>query len=300
MEITNRNNFPDALVKAILNDPYNKGAADYSITELLNPPRLVALKAKHKDELEDDVEDRLWSLYGQIAHTILERANVSDDIVETRYFATFKAPNGDTRVVSAQVDTLSLVQNCLSDWKFTTAWKFKNNSPPDPNWIAQLNGQLEILRRNNLDAERLRIVGLLRDWSKLEAKRANDYPQKGVISMPIPMWSREQTTSFIEMRIALMERALAAETEVQLPLCTPDERWAKPDIWAVMKGEKAIKGGVCFVEKEAHKKLEATPGARLEFRPGISNRCESYCQVSQFCKQFQSTKGDSNVRDSQT
>lgn len=247
---------------------------------------MVALKELHKGELEDDVEDRIWSLYGQVAHTILERANMSSDIVETRYFAKFKGPEREV-IVSAQVDTLSLINSVLSDWKFTTSWKFKNNAPPDPNWVAQLNGQLEILRRNNLDAERLRIVGLLRDWSKLEARRAPDYPQKGVVSQPIPIWPREQITSFIEMRIALMEQA-----KKELPLCTPDERWAKQDAWAVVKGDRAVKFGVLFVESEAKKLLEKTPGARIEFRPGVSNRCESYCSVSQFCTQYQSTKGE--------
>jgi hypothetical protein len=177
----------------------------------------------------------------------------------------------------------------LSDWKFTTSWGFKANTPPKPEWVAQLNMQLELLRRNGLDAKRLRIVGLLRDWSKLEARRAEDYPQKAVISVPIIIWERSTTVSFINERIALHEAAKAAKTEAELPLCSPEERWAKQDTWAVMRGERAIRMGVCFTEKDAIAMQAKNSGTRIEFRPGVSNKCSAYCSVSDFCNQYQKT-----------
>lgn len=279
MQITNRLNYPEALVKAVEADPYTKGSSDYSVTQLLKPPRVVALEALHKHEMVDDVSDRIWSLYGQIAHTILERANEAD-LVEKRFFAEFKG-----KIVSAQVDTLSLKDERLTDWKFTTVWKFLPNKPTDPDWVSQLNMQLEILRRNGLNAKRLQIVGLLRDWSKSEASRNSEYPQKGVVTAPIEIWEREQTVAFIEERIALMEAA-----KQELPLCTPAERWAKQDIWAVMKGDRAIRMGLCFSEKNAIEMQSKNPGTRIEFRPGQSPRCEFYCSVNQWCDQYKAMK----------
>ena len=287
MTLTNRSGFPEALVRAVEADPYNKGECDFSVTELLKPPRATALLQLHRSEVQEDVEDRLWSLYGQIAHLILERANEAD-LVEKRFSATFNGLNGPV-VVSAQVDTLSLKDGVLTDWKFTTSWGFKVGQPVKPDWVAQLNMQLEILRRNNYDASIIRIVGLLRDWSKMEALRTQDYPKKGVVSAPVEIWSREQTTSFIEMNIARHQTARAAKEE-DLPLCSPDERWAKPDQWAVMKGERAVRFGLQFTERAAKEMLAKTPGGRLEFRPGISTKCEHYCDVSQFCTQFKGSK----------
>lgn len=292
MKITNRSNFPEALVKAVEADPYTKGGADYSVTELLKPPRMTALTRLNKAEMKDDVGDRLWSLYGQIAHTILERANVAD-LVEKRFFAKFTLPSGKEVTVSGQVDTLSLVNGILTDWKFTTAWGFKAGQPVKAEWVAQLNMQLECLRQNGLDATALQIVGLLRDWSKLEAQRSEDYPKKGVVTVPIEIWTRDRTVSFILERIALHEEAKQVEKDEELPLCTPEERWAKQDTWAVMRGQRAIRFGVCFTERAAQEMHAKNPGTRIEFRPGFSTRCSAYCSVSDFCTQYQKTmKGD--------
>lgn len=288
MRITNRSNFPEALVKAVENDDYDKGKCDYSVTELLKPPRQTALAHLFKADMVDDVEDRLWSLYGQIAHLILERANMAD-LVEKRFFAEFELPDGRKFTVSGQVDTLSLIKGILSDWKFTTSWGFKLGKPAKPEWVAQLNMQLEILRRNGLDANVLQIVGLLRDWSKLEALRTSDYPKKGIITVPIEIWSREQTTTFIMDRITIHENAKTVRSAADLPECTPEERWAKQDIWAVMRGERAIRFGLCFTEDAANQMQMKNSGTRIEFRSGFSTRCSAYCSVSEFCSQYQKT-----------
>lgn len=249
---------------------------------------MTALTRLHKQNMVDDVEDRLWSLYGQIAHLILERANMAD-LVEERFFGKITLPNGRTYTVSGQVDNLSLVKKVLTDWKFTTAWGFKLGQPAKPEWVAQLNMQLEVLRQNDKDAEHLQIVGLLRDWSKLEALRSEDYPKKGVITVPVEMWSRDRTVSFMQERIAIHEEAKSVVNDENLPLCTPDERWAKQDTWAVMRGQRAIRFGLCFTEKAAQEMHAKNPGTRIEFRPGFSTRCSAYCSVSEFCSQYQKT-----------
>jgi len=274
-KLTNKSGLPEALVKAMLSDPYNAGHSDFTATGLIKPSRIVALEKRHHHEIEEDAEDGLYRLYGQVAHGILERANMAD-LAEKRFFSEFSGKR-----VSAQLDTLSIVDGVLSDFKFTTSWGFKLDSPPKPEWVAQLNIQLELLRRNGLDAKSLQIIGLLRDWQIREAKYNQNYPQTPVAVQAIPMWSREQTVSFIEMRIA---SHLAAEKE--LPLCSPDERWAKPDQWAVVKGKRAINGGVQLSQELAESICAKSPGTRVEYRPGESTRCASYCAVAQFCSQF--------------
>lgn len=291
MKITNKNHFPEALVKAVENDTYNRGDSDYSVTQLLKPPRMVALEHQLTGELTDDVEDRLWSLYGQCVHTILERANLTD-LVEKRFKVSLDTPFGK-KTVSGQIDSLSLDNTGrLTDWKFTTSWKFMQNKPPDPDYVSQLNMQKYVIENDpehhgKYKVKSARIVGLLRDWSKLEARRSPDsYPQKQVIPMPIPLWDDALTKAFMVERICLMEKA-----KIELPECSPEERWAKQDIWAVMKGDRAIRMGLCFDEKRAGEMQRANPGTRIEFRPGQSPRCEAYCSVSDFCTQFKASKG---------
>jgi hypothetical protein len=276
VNLTNKSNLPEAILKAMKNDSYDSGDSDFTATSLLKPARASALEKKHKDETQEDAEDGIYRLYGQIAHGILERAN-ENDLSEKRFFSEFKGYK-----VSAQIDTLSLKDGVLSDFKFTTAWGFKKDTETKPDWIAQLNIQLELMRRNGLDAQKLQIVGLLRDWQISKAKEDPNYPQNPIVILDIPMWSRKTTQLFIEMRIAAHVAA-----DVSLPECSSSERWAKPDVWAVIKkGQKrAINGGVQLSQELAEAVMQKTPGTFIEHRPGESVRCKSYCRVSTFCNQ---------------
>ncbi len=215
MKLTNRNNLPDALLRAVSNDPYNKGTCDFSITELLQPSRAWALTRRYKDDIEEDVEDRLWSLYGQIGHLILERANVAD-LAEKRFFASI-----GNHSISGQIDSLMIEGGVLSDFKFTTAWGFMKGRDPKPEWTAQLNMQLELLRQNGVDAKQLRIIGLLRDHSKASAKKNKKYPQGMIAIQEIEMWERAKTIDFMISRIESHAKALK-----ELPKCSGAETWS--------------------------------------------------------------------------
>lgn len=286
MQLTNRLGLPDAFVQAVKNDPYDKGKSDYSITGLLKPPRMVQLTKWHDADVVEDVADRLWALLGQCMHVVLERANV-EDIAERRYFAEFA-----TKTVSGQIDSLSLTNGILTDWKLTTAFKFKRGKDPDPEFVAQLNMQRELLLRNNMGPiESLRIFAGIRDWNRFNLRLFDDFPEGSIVYQDIPVWPRERTQMFILERIALHEQARLAKSQEELPECSPTERWEKPAAWAVMKGKKAINFGVCFSEAEAKKKHDLNPGTRIEFRAGKSGRCDEYCSVSAFCKQYQKIKG---------
>lgn len=217
----NRYGYPEAVVRAIENDPYSKGDCEFSATGLLEPPRKAVLKQRHKQEIEDamDVDDRIFILYGQLGHSILERAGkgIKSQIVEERYFGDI---NG-TRI-SAQIDTLDIEEDgTLVDYKFTTVYGFKKDTKPKDDWIRQMNIQLEMLRQNGLDAKRMRIWGMLRDWRPAELRKDPAiYPMK-MSYHDIPMAPRERTVKFISERIALHKQAL-----INLPLCSKEDRWA--------------------------------------------------------------------------
>lgn len=286
MKITNSSNLPEALVKAMSNDPYNSGDSDFTVTGLIKPARMVQLEKRHEHEITEDVEDGLYRLYGQLVHSLLERAN-ENDLSEKRYFHTFKVNGKDYRV-SAQMDTLTLSTGTLRDYKFTTSWGFKKNKAPKSDWIAQLNVQRELMLLNGEDrVKSLEIIGLLRDWQLRSAKYEVDYPLSPVAIQPIPLWSREQTTAFIKMRIAAH-----VDASRELPECSPEEIWQKETQWAVIKkGQKrAINGGVQLSLEAAEKVQQNNPGTFIEHRPGERTRCNDYCAVSEFCTAYQRTK----------
>lgn len=220
LKLTNRLGYHKALVRAIEADSYSKGDSEYSATGLIRPARISALELKHKDELTEDVDDKMFILYGQIAHYILERSGLALDknITEKRFFATYEV-DGIPVVVSAQIDTLSLdIDGTLTDFKFTSVFGFKPNSEPKIEYIQQLNIQLDLLRENKLDAKKLQINGLLRDWRPGEHKKGN-YPNKSAIQ-EIPMWPKEKTVQYIKSRIRAHKKA-----KTELPECTIEEHW---------------------------------------------------------------------------
>src|SRR5665213_939830 len=158
-KITNKNEYPESVVLAISNDKYDKGDCEFSATGLITPPRIRVLREKHADEIEVDVDDQLFMLYGKMGHTLLEYAN-KNQLVEKRFFGLI-----DGVRISAQIDSLSLEPDgTLIDWKFTSVYGFKHGQPVKDEWVVQMNIQLELLRQNGLDAQRMQIWGLLRDW----------------------------------------------------------------------------------------------------------------------------------------
>jgi hypothetical protein len=279
MNLTNKLNLPDGLVRAIQNDSYDKGDCDFSCTGLLKPARQAALLKKHAHEIVEDASDRIWSLLGQAAHTICERANKTE-LAEKRFFGQF-----GHFTVSAQIDSLDLNSGVLCDYKVTTMYKAKPNEAPDADYTAQLNIQAEILRMNGHTVNELRIIAILRDWSKSKTRFDEGLPQANVAVLKIPMWSSEQVRTFVMLRI---HEHMEAENE--LPRCSASERWAKDDVYAVVKGKRAINGGVQFSQETAEKICAENPGTRVEFRQGESVRCELYCPVSEFCEQFKKMK----------
>jgi hypothetical protein len=226
-KITNKYNLPEAFVRAVFNDPYDKGDSDFSVTELLKPARARALERQFEDLIEEDASDRVFSLLGQSVHHILQRAaREGVDLVEKRFFADF-----DGVKLSGQIDLLSNINTpeaSLSDWKVTRSYPFtvKGGKGQKPEWVHQLNMQLELLRKNGMDAKYLFIVGILRDWDakcldpKNKLKYMSGYPEAEVSVVSIPIWTREKTQEFILKRIQIHK-----EADQQLPLCTVEETW---------------------------------------------------------------------------
>lgn len=275
MRLTNRLNLPQPLVDAVANDPYHRGSADISITQLLSPPRKTAIDAVHETELEEDASDRIWSLLGQAIHTILERADKTG-IAERRLSIKVEG-----WTVSGAMDRY--VDGLIQDYKCVTVYKFKDSGVP-MDYERQLNCYAEILRQNGHPVTRLEVVGILRDWSKLEAFRDPDYPQTQVIVRQVKLWTPEVIQAFLKTRVILHKKAL-----IELPACTEEERWQKPTVWAVKKPEAKRATKLYDTEAEAKAHVQSDPKQVMVKRRGESTRCKAYCSALKFCTQGQTT-----------
>lgn len=275
MKIIDTIGLPAPILRAVKNDPYNKGDCHYSTTSLIKPARIVALEKLHDHEMTEEAANRIWSLLGQIGHTILERAG-GDDIVEKRLFATFSEKR-----ISGQVDIITVEGVAtLQDYKFTSIYAAKDGLKPE--WEAQLNINTWLAGKNEIKIDAASIVAIFRDWSQGKARRERDYPPHQVQIIPCPLWGKQKTEDYIAERI---RAHVAAETT--LPECTDFERWARPTTYAIKKrgGARAITGGVHTTLEDAERHLASlgTVAYELETRRGQSIRCLDYCSAAPFC-----------------
>jgi hypothetical protein len=273
MKLTNKLSLPQPIVDAVSNDSYTKGDANISVTGLLRPPRIAALEKTHWNSLEEDVSDRMWSLLGQVVHGILERAE-STGIAERR----LSVKVGDW-TVSGQMDRYE--KGTLQDYKFVSVYKIKSGVPLE--YEQQMNLYAHLLRANGHFVGKLELIAIIRDWSKLEAKRDPSYPQAQVVNMDVPLWTPLKAEEFLKERVKLHQDALKT-----LPLCSQEDRWAKSSVYAVMKSgrKSAVRLYDTRTEAERHAATDGT--LTVVVRPGANTRCESYCSVAKFCTQFQS------------
>ena len=284
MKITNKFNLPETILNVLARPTYSKGKANISATELINSPRIVQLKRKHWDDVEEDASSMVWSLFGSAVHNILEHGKQDNHIVEERVHITHEGWH-----ISGAVDLQEVYEDgiVINDYKTTTAWAVQNDKPE---WEEQLNIYAWLIQKaKNKPVKGLRIVAIVRDWSARDAKAKEDYPQAPIVILDQQLWPFEKAELFIEERLkAHGEAYFESETDGQLPECSPEDMWEKPTTWAVIKvGGKRAKS-VHSTQRDADADLStAGKGYEIQVRPGERTRCKSYCQVSQWCTQYQ-------------
>ncbi len=287
MKITNHSHLPEAIVRAVVNDPYPHGrTGDISVTRLIDSPRIRLLTRRHWAEIEEDASERIWALLGQAVHAILERAETRA-LTEERLFAEIAGWQ-----VSGQFDRLAYFadRGLLQDYKVTSAWSVLEG--PKPEWVRQLNALRYLATRNGYRVDRLEVVAILRDWSRGKALAGGDYPAQQVVTLPIPVSPMAQTETYLCERLWWHQEAeRRAERGESLPECTPEERWERPAVYAVRKPGRQTAVRLLDDELAAERLAATLSGGYVETRPGVSVRCTDYCPVRAFCDQRAGQQG---------
>ncbi len=286
MRITNRLGLPAPLVNAVTATRHESDDDPNSIrvSAVIQPVQIRALMKRHEHEIEEDASDRIFSLMGTLLHDVLEKSAQDLDHCTTEEALSTEVLGWK---VTGHYDLTEFILDgqVLTDWKFTSVYAMKDKDLK-PEWDAQVNIYAQLLRLSGKTVSKAQIVAIGRDWSKSRAARESDYPQRQVIVKPVPLWSSEAVNCYLQERIALHQRA---DREGIWPECSDEERWARPAKWAIMKkgNKKATK--LCDSEQDAKGWIEQILGGKslysIDYRPGESIRCQSYCVVSQFCGQ---------------
>lgn len=278
MKIINDIGLPQAIISALENDVYEPGECDISVTQLIDPPQKVELTRHHSGEMEQNASGMLYALMGQAMHTILERAE-DHASQEERLYADF----GGWRI-GGKYDRCNIEGGKLQDYKFCSVWEWIYGVNQER--VAQVNVLRWLAMENGITINKLEIVMLFRDWSKSKAKYDSSYPQTQMAIVPVEIWDSEKLIEYISDRVRIHQ---LARTGVYPP-CSEEDRWAKPSVYAVMKGQnkRAVKLYDNPGEASAHAMKDKA--FHVQHRPGENVRCEHYCAAADFCPQFQSLK----------
>lgn len=283
MKLTNKFNLPETFINVIKRPQYSRGNSEISVTEILSPPQLVLLRRQYADDIEQDASDMVWSLFGSAVHNILEHGKDSHHIVEERLFTTFEGWS-----ISGAIDLQEMVDGkvLIADYKVTSAWAVQQEKQE---WIDQLNLYAWLVERvKGEKVAGLQIIGIVRDWSRREAAIKDTYPQSPIVTLDIPLWSPEDREAFVKQRLTLHNEANFAAVSGDMPACTSEEMWEKKTTFAVMKeGGKRAKKVFEIKEDAAAFAGQQKDPHYIEVREGGRTRCESFCQVAPFCKQYQ-------------
>ena len=283
MKITNKHNVPETLVALASRDYYSKGKSDYSVTEIISPPRIQRLRRLHHEEMEQDVSDMLWQLLGSALHVVAERGVAEGHITEERLIAEV-----DGVKLSGAIDIQKVESDgvTITDYKFTSAWALRQDKPE---WEAQQNIYAWLVETvKGQKVKGIQICALVRDWSRREASVKPSYPQAPIQVLELPLWDSSYTEQYIKERIEAHRMSkVQADWGDELPPCSDDERWVRETKYAVMREGRKTAIRVLDTQHEADE-LAIKEKGYVEVRKGEAIRCTgNFCGVAQWCSQYQ-------------
>lgn len=294
MILTNKMKLPEPLVRAIaksIEKPHNE-KGHYSVTTLQTGIRQTILTERHYDEIETDVSDEIWALFGTAVHSLLEREAKPEDEAIAEMALNYEIPEG---IITGKSDlvTLGTDQNdpLVEDYKTCKAFAVMF---PDTakRWREQLACYCALLDTKGIKVRNGRVLAFLKDWSPAEAvRRGADYPEKPVVVFRWKYSDKEINAALADMVDKVQNiKSLENTADDELPMCTPEERWTEPTKYAITKigNQKAAK--VCDTMEEALELIKTSDrykyGCEIVAREGRNVKCHSYCKAAKFCNFF--------------
>lgn len=277
MKITNKLGLPEAFVQmAKINE--NVSPKKVRATSLLNGCRETLLRKRHFDEIEVDVADMIWLLFGTAVHAILERQKeAADEFKEERLEMQIS-----NTTLTGKSDLYS--NGVITDYKTCSTWGVRLKD--FDKWKKQIMVYAMLWDSYGFPVKGGVIIPIMKDHKKREAQmKPNEYPPYpvGKIEFKITKKDIADTRVWVEDKIRELER-LENVPDDALPLCTEEERWNRGTKYAVMKKGRKTAKRVLDTKAEAEKWMRENGGDYIETRPGEDSKCLNYCQVKEFCR----------------
>lgn len=290
MKITNKQNLPAPFVALLSRNYYSKGDSQYSVTELMSPPKIRRLREQYDAEMEVDVTKLIASQLGTFMHGKLEAKEVVGYTNEERIFTEI-----DGVVISGAIDLQQQVEGgvVIIDYKFVKAWSVMQALARNKDdWDIQLNiykWLVETVKR--VPVKGLQICAIVKDYTP-HANQEN-YPEAEAVMIDVPMWDSVTAEAFVRKRLEMHRNAKVNHAfGEELQACTDEERWMSESVFAVKREGRKSAIRLFKTLEEATELAEKEKGY-VETRAGEFKRCTGdFCGVSKWCSQYQ---GEINV-----
>ena len=279
MIVTNKFNLPQQFVDAVISEEPPLAEDIFSVTETLKGVREIVLSRRHRDEITIDVSDMVWMLFGKAVHSMLDTKKESTgDLVEQRLTNFMGAVS-----LTGRPDLYRESDQCVVDYKTCSIWKVIHKDFKD--WERQIYLYAWLLELNNYEVKRGRVLAFMKDHSKLDAERNKDYPQHPVY---VHEFDIDGTTmnKMVDEAIQVMMAAyrLRNVSTPSLPLCSDEQRYRKPNKYAVMKPGRKSAVKLFDTEQDAIEYCtQNVPNGTVVARECEDTKCLRYCMVRQFC-----------------
>lgn len=286
MKITNDLALPQPFVSAVERD-YSYKPKRYSVTSILKGTKEAILLRRHDEEIKTDVSDMIWAIFGTAVHSILEQAKETDTQIKENKLAV-QLPNGYE--LSGIFDLYDDDTKTVTDYKTGSVWKAIFDEWDD--YRKQTLAYVWMLRQIGFDARTGEVVMMLKDHSMTKAQTERNYPAHPVVRKSWTFTDEDlgEFSAWVLAKFAEIERCEQLPDD-EIPVCTPEERWAKPTKFAVKKlgNKKATKlfdnmdNAVSYAFELAER-----DGVHyeVEMRPGEDGKCSRYCNAKDFCNYY--------------
>ena len=301
-KITNKLNLPKQLVDLISSD-YQPKKHQYSCTTILKPTRQVILERRHNDEIEQDVSEMVWCIFGILAHSVIE--NSQEDVGQFKE-EKLRVDLGkyckelEGYYLSGRSDMIDLLDKCITDWKTASCWKVIYKDFED--WRKEMLIYAWAVKDMGFEIDKAQAIAFLKDHNKTKAKVDSSYPQ-------LPVWVEKfkftdkdfkDIEEFIKNRFLELKKYEDVPDE-ELPMCSMEERWNDGNKYIVIKKGNKRATKIHETLEEAQKHLDNLekdyPGVyEIQERLGEDKKCLEYCSCCKFCHYYQEKymKGEEN------
>ena len=300
MKITNKLGLPKQLVTLVDNN-YKPTPHQYSCTTILKPTRQIILERKYSDQIEQDVSEMIWCIFGILAHSIIENSQEDDGQFKEEKLKVdlgkyWKELEG--YYLSGRSDLIDLFDKCITDWKTASCWKIMYKDFED--WRKEMLIYAWAVKDMGFEMNKAQAIAFLKDHNKTKSKIDSQYPK-------LPIWierfqfnqkSFEEIENFIYNKFIELKKYENVSDD-KLPMCTDEERWRERTKYAIKKksNKKALKLHNTLEEAEKHlENLENKEDCKglyeIKVREGTDKRCLEYCSCCEFCPYYQQHYGN--------